>query len=213
MADNVSINGRAAIHKGSAGKSIAFPDVCLCPPGPPTGPIPTPLVNTAQATDLQSGALTVTIEGNPIAHNESYIAKSTGRLLDWTQLWSSYSCDEQKIHVEGATVTVITACEERCLRTHGRSPPSFRMMMSDEDGQPLADGTCPYPLVGAGCEGDGYSDGPITELCKLSPDRWGELRKRVTYTYGVNGERIESSMRVEYLDDPDQCNRTPRRPR
>jgi hypothetical protein len=78
MADNVFINGRAAIHKGSAGKSIAFPDVCLCPPGPPTGPIPTPLVNTAQATDLQGGALTVTIEGNPIAHNESYIAKSTG---------------------------------------------------------------------------------------------------------------------------------------
>jgi hypothetical protein len=78
MADNVFINGRAAIHKGSAGKSIAFPDVCLCPPGPPAGPIPTPLVNTAQATDLQGGALTVTIEGNPIAHNESYIAKSTG---------------------------------------------------------------------------------------------------------------------------------------
>lgn len=78
MADNVFINGRAAIHKGSAGKSIAFPDVCLCPPGPPTGPIPTPLTNTAQAADLQGGARTVTIEGNPIAHNESYIAKSTG---------------------------------------------------------------------------------------------------------------------------------------
>jgi hypothetical protein len=78
MADNVFINGRAAIHRGSAGKSIAFPDVCLCPPGPPTGPIPTPLVNTAQAADLQGGAFTVTIEGNPVAHNESCIAKSTG---------------------------------------------------------------------------------------------------------------------------------------
>jgi hypothetical protein len=78
MADNVFINGRAAIHKGSAGKSIAFPDVCLCPPGPPAGPIPTPLPNTAQAADLAGGALTVTIEGNPVAHNESYIAKSTG---------------------------------------------------------------------------------------------------------------------------------------
>jgi hypothetical protein len=78
MADNVFINGRAAIHSGSAGKSIAFPDVCLCPPTPPAGPIPTPLPNTAQAMDLQGGALTVTIEGNPIAHAGSFIAKSTG---------------------------------------------------------------------------------------------------------------------------------------
>jgi len=78
MADNVFINGRAAIHKGSTGKSIAFPDVCLCPPSPPSGPIPTPLPNTAQAADLQGGAACVTIEGNPVAHAQSYIAKSTG---------------------------------------------------------------------------------------------------------------------------------------
>ena len=78
MADNVFINGRAAIHAGSAGKSIAFPDVCLCPPSPPSGPIPTPLTNTAQAPDLQGGATTVTIEGNPVAHAKSYIGKSTG---------------------------------------------------------------------------------------------------------------------------------------
>ena len=78
MADNVFINGRAAIHSGSAGKSIAFPDVCLCPPPPPSGPIPTPLPNTAQAMDLQGGASTVTIEGNPIAHAKSFIGKSTG---------------------------------------------------------------------------------------------------------------------------------------
>jgi hypothetical protein len=78
MADNVFVNGRAAIHKGSAGKSIAFPDVCLCPPSPPSGPIPTPLPNTAQAMDLAGGAATVTIEGNPMAHAKSYIARSTG---------------------------------------------------------------------------------------------------------------------------------------
>jgi len=78
MADNVFINGRAAIHAGSAGKSIAFPDVCLCPPPPPSGPVPTPLPNTAQAMDLQGGAVTVTIESNPIAHAKSFIAKSTG---------------------------------------------------------------------------------------------------------------------------------------
>src|ERR1017187_4002245 len=78
MADNVFINGRAAVHAGSAGKSIAFPDVCLCPPSPPAGPIPTPLPNTAQAMDLQGGATTVTIEGNPVAHAQSFIAQSTG---------------------------------------------------------------------------------------------------------------------------------------
>ena len=38
MGDKVFINGRAAVHKGSAGKAIAFPDVCLCPPTPPAGP-------------------------------------------------------------------------------------------------------------------------------------------------------------------------------
>jgi hypothetical protein len=78
MADNVFINGRAAVHAGSAGKSIAFPDVCLCPPPAPIGPIPTPLVNLAQAPDLAGCAATVTIEGNRIAHAQSYVAKSTG---------------------------------------------------------------------------------------------------------------------------------------
>jgi len=78
MADKVFINGRAAVHAGSAGKSIAFPDVCLCPPPPPSGPIPTPLPNTAQAMDLQGGAATVTIEGNPAGHAKSFIGKSTG---------------------------------------------------------------------------------------------------------------------------------------
>lgn len=53
MSDKVFSNGRAAIHAGSAGKSIAFPDVCLCPPPPPSGPVPTPLPNTAQAAERQ----------------------------------------------------------------------------------------------------------------------------------------------------------------
>jgi hypothetical protein len=78
MADKVFINGRAAVHKGSAGKSVAFPDVCLCPPSPPAGPVPTPLPNTVQAADLTGGATTVKIEGNPAGHKASYFAKSTG---------------------------------------------------------------------------------------------------------------------------------------
>jgi hypothetical protein len=78
VGDTVFINGRAVVHKGSAGKSIAFPDVCLCPPTPPAGPIPTPLPNTVQAMDMDGGASSVTTEGNPIGKQSSFFAKSTG---------------------------------------------------------------------------------------------------------------------------------------
>jgi len=78
MGDSVFINGRAAVHKGSTGKSIAFPDVCLCPPSPPAGPIPTPLPNTVQAADLDGGAKSVLIEGNPSGKQSSFFKKSTG---------------------------------------------------------------------------------------------------------------------------------------
>jgi hypothetical protein len=78
VGDTVFINGRAVVHKGSAGKSIAFPDVCLCPPTPPAGPIPTPLPNTVQAADLSGGASSVVTEGNPIGKQSSFFAKSTG---------------------------------------------------------------------------------------------------------------------------------------
>jgi hypothetical protein len=78
MGDTVFINGKAAVHKGSAGKAMFFPDVCLSPPGPPSGPVPIPYVNNVVAADLDGGATTVFIEGNPMGHLESFIAKSTG---------------------------------------------------------------------------------------------------------------------------------------
>jgi hypothetical protein len=78
MADNVFINGKAAVHSGSAGKVMFFPDVCLSPPGPPAGPVPIPYLNTAVAPDLAGAANTVTIEGNRMGHLDSFIAKSTG---------------------------------------------------------------------------------------------------------------------------------------
>jgi hypothetical protein len=74
----VYINGREAVHAGCGGMAIAFPDVCLCPPGPPAGPVPVPLTNTVQAKDLVGGALTVVIQGNPAGHKDSYFAVSTG---------------------------------------------------------------------------------------------------------------------------------------
>lgn len=79
MSDTVFANGMAVVHGGSSGKSMmAFPDVCLCPPSPPAGPVPTPLANTASAADLSGGATSVTVEGKPIAKKSSFIAKSTG---------------------------------------------------------------------------------------------------------------------------------------
>jgi hypothetical protein len=78
MAGPVFINGRAAIYKGCKGQAVAFPDVCLCPPGPPAGPVPVPLPNTVVAADLEGCATTVTIDGQPMAHMKSYFAKSTG---------------------------------------------------------------------------------------------------------------------------------------
>ena len=81
MGDTVFINGRAAVHAGSAGKSIAFPDVCLCPPTPPAGPIPTPLPNNVQAADLDGGASSVLIEGNPMGKQSSNFKQSTGNVV------------------------------------------------------------------------------------------------------------------------------------
>ncbi|HEY6476558.1 MAG TPA: PAAR-like domain-containing protein [Polyangia bacterium] len=81
MGDTVFINGRAAVHAGSAGKSIAFPDVCLCPPTPPAGPIPTPLPNNVKAADLDAGASSVLIEGNPMGKQSSNFKQSTGNIV------------------------------------------------------------------------------------------------------------------------------------
>src|ERR1017187_1044761 len=81
MGDKVFINGMAAVHAGSSAQGIAMPDVCLCPPSPPAGPIPTPLPNTFKAADLTCGASTVFIEGNPVGNMNSYIKQSTGNAV------------------------------------------------------------------------------------------------------------------------------------
>ena len=78
MGDTVFVNGRAVVHAGSSGKSIAFPDVCLCPPTPPAGPIPTPLPNNIKAADLDGGASSVLVEGNPMGKKSSNFKLSSG---------------------------------------------------------------------------------------------------------------------------------------
>jgi hypothetical protein len=66
-------------HKGSDGKGVAFPDVCLSPPPPPAGPVPVPYPNKAAASDLAEGSKTVMVQGNPTAlKDQSYTSTSTG---------------------------------------------------------------------------------------------------------------------------------------
>ncbi len=79
MGCTVFANGKGFFHKSSGGSGKAFPDVCLSPPPPPTGPVPTPYNNMLNASDLTEGSKTVKIEGSPTAlENKSYVSTSSG---------------------------------------------------------------------------------------------------------------------------------------
>jgi len=79
MSCTVFANGNGLFHKGSGGSGTAFPDVCLSPPPPPTGPVPVPYTNRDFASHLASGSKTVKIQGNPTAlRDKSYMYTSTG---------------------------------------------------------------------------------------------------------------------------------------
>lgn len=78
---SVFVNKKAVIHKGSPGQSTVMPDVNLCPPSPPAGPVPTPLPNIARASELQNGAASVLVNGNPMANQSSYIGRSQGNAI------------------------------------------------------------------------------------------------------------------------------------
>jgi hypothetical protein len=79
MSSTVYANGNGLFHSGSDGKGIAFPDVCLSPPPPPTGPVPVPYTNKDAASDLSDGSQSVQIEGNPTAlKDKSCMSTSSG---------------------------------------------------------------------------------------------------------------------------------------
>ena len=78
MGKNVFANGMEIAHKAGAGKVIAaFPDVCLSPPPPPTGPLPVPYPVTSFAKDLQAGSSSVKIGGKPLALKGQSFYKSS----------------------------------------------------------------------------------------------------------------------------------------
>src|SRR5690242_9181728 len=63
MAITVFAGGMGLFHKDSGGHGEAFPDVCLSPPPPPTGPMPIPYPNNLKASDLTGGSSTVKVDG------------------------------------------------------------------------------------------------------------------------------------------------------
>ncbi|KMQ50650.1 hypothetical protein CHISP_2501 [Chitinispirillum alkaliphilum] len=76
MGVTVGVNNMSVVHKGSNGKSIAFPDVCMTPAG--TAVIPIPYPNIAQSSDTDKGSKKVKCDGNPICLKDSIFKTSTG---------------------------------------------------------------------------------------------------------------------------------------
>ena len=76
MAQTTFANGRGIAHKGSGGKSIVFPDVCLTQVGNAVVPIPYP--NLGQSSDTTNGPKSVKVDGKmPMVKGSKY-SKSTG---------------------------------------------------------------------------------------------------------------------------------------
>ena len=76
MAASTTVNGRTVVHRTSGGALATFPDVCLTPT--PGGPVPIPYPNLARSADLADGTRTVTVDGSPLAVEDSVFARSTG---------------------------------------------------------------------------------------------------------------------------------------
>ena len=77
MGVTVNIEMRSAVHKGSSGIMMAFPDVCKTP-APPAPPIPIPYPNIAKSSDMAKGAKKVKIDGKPAGVDKSEFSRSSG---------------------------------------------------------------------------------------------------------------------------------------
>ncbi|WP_020405918.1 DUF4150 domain-containing protein [Hahella ganghwensis] len=76
MAVTIFANNRGISHKGSGGKSIAFPDVCKTPT--PGGPVPIPYPNIAMSSNLTKGTKTIKTDGQMASIKTAQYATSTG---------------------------------------------------------------------------------------------------------------------------------------
>ena len=76
MAQSTFSNGRGISHKGSGGKSVVFPDVCLTPMG--NSVVPIPYTNLGKAADTSKGPKSVTTDGKMPMVKGALYSKSSG---------------------------------------------------------------------------------------------------------------------------------------
>jgi hypothetical protein len=78
MGCDVYANNDEIACKAGDGKVIAaFPDVCLSPPSPPTGPVPVPYPDTSFSRDMQNGSKTVVIKGQEVMLKDQSFYKTS----------------------------------------------------------------------------------------------------------------------------------------
>jgi len=78
MGADIYVNGHEVACKASGHKVIAeFPDVCLSPPSPPTGPIPVPYPDTSFAKDMKQGSKSVKIKNKEVMLKDKSFYKSS----------------------------------------------------------------------------------------------------------------------------------------
>lgn len=76
MPCTVIVNFMTAVHAGSSGMGMFFPDACKTPT--PAGPVPIPYPNIAQSSQIAQGTTTVTADGNPLVVQDSKFSTSSG---------------------------------------------------------------------------------------------------------------------------------------
>lgn len=182
MGKKVYANGMEIAHEAGANKVVAaFPDVCLSPPSPPTGPIPVPYPDTSTSSDLEEGSNDVTIGGKSIAlHGQSYYMSSPlgneaatkslgGSVLTKTITGKTYfQASSMNVSVEGKKVNRHL---DITTSNHGSQPPgtppvpgleSMSMGGGDDGGDDDDSPKCP-------CCGDDAHPNQLGEDGKLSP--------------------------------------------
>lgn len=196
MGKKVFANGMEIAHKAGGNKVVAaFPDVCLSPPSPPTGPVPVPYPDTSKAGDLKKGSKNVKIGGKPVAlHGQSHFAssplgneaatKSFGGSVLTKQITGKtyFQASSMNVSFEGKKVNRHL---DLCTSNHGSEPPGTPPLPSLESMSP-------------GSAGDA-GDGPKCPCCgeaahpnQIGPD--GELSPVVSQDqyYADRVERFTS---------------------
>lgn len=194
MANQVYANGREVACKAADGKSTAaFPDVCFLPPdktpATPLG-VPTPLPNTAFASDTAEGSKNVRISGKEVMlRDKSYLKKSTGNEAskptqkkglvtsteDGKAYFNSWSMD---VKFEGENVV-----RHLDLTTHNHASVPGNTM------------TWPY------CDKQAMSPGAAChEQQKAERDACAEVEKRVE-SKNIPKNSRNKAMREAYCDD------------